>query len=294
MVATDGGPVLPETSVLLMPRSGLSGCISAAIVRDTRAKPLSALERFNHFPATPLVSLTFVLEGETRLVPNGGGIDEAAIAPPFPQIAVMGPQSRPVTSWNPGPVHAISIGFYPDAWASIVQKPLAEPLLDSRLEPPSWCRTFFEQGARATNIHEFWDAFQSAVAPHWTNARDHGGNHSLSRAGLIGDWSRSLATRAMLSASGKSARSLERRIRRWTGQNQRSLAFYAQVEELHKRIVRNGSSDLAGIAHEAGYADQSHMGRAVKRLTGFSPERLNRLIDSHESFWCYRLLGERF
>ena len=97
-----------------------------------------------------------------------------------------------------------------------------------------------------------------------------------------------------MSATGKSTRSLERRIRRWTGQNQRALAFYAQVEELHKRIVRNGSSDLAGIAQEAGYADQSHMGRAVKRLTGFSPERLNQLIDSHESFWCYRLLGERF
>lgn len=285
---------MTDTSLLLLPRSGLSGCISAAIVRDTRAKSLGALERFNHFPATPLVSLTFVFEGETRLVPAGGGIEEAMIAPPFPQIAVMGPQSRPVTSWNPGPVYAISIGFYPDAWTGIAQTPSAGPLLDSPLETPQWSKAFFEQGARAENIREFWEAFQSAVAPHWTSARNRSGTHSWSGAGLIGDWSNSLATKALLSAPGSSVRSLERRIRRWTGQNQRALAFYAQVEELHKRIVRNGSSDLAGIAQEAGYADQSHMGRAVKRLTGFSPERLNRLIDSHESFWCYRLLGERF
>ena len=45
---------------------------------------------------------------------------------------------------------------------------------------------------------------------------------------------------------------------------------------------------------EGGFADQSHMGRAVRRATGFSPARLNRMIESEESFWCYRLLGQRF
>ena len=48
------------------------------------------------------------------------------------------------------------------------------------------------------------------------------------------------------------------------------------------------------LAGDAGYSDQSHMGRAVRRATGFSPARLNRMIESEESFWCYRLLGQRF
>lgn len=45
---------------------------------------------------------------------------------------------------------------------------------------------------------------------------------------------------------------------------------------------------------EAGFSDQSHVGRAVRRTTGFSPAKLNRLIQREEAFWCDRLLGEHF
>jgi len=38
----------------------------------------------------------------------------------------------------------------------------------------------------------------------------------------------------------------------------------------------------------------SHMGRVVRQTTGYSPAQLNRLIETDEAFWCYRLLGEHF
>lgn len=53
-----------------------------------------------------------------------------------------------------------------------------------------------------------------------------------------------------------------------------------------------GALDLAGLAGDLGFADQSHMGREVRRLTGLSPARLNGLIATHEAFWFYRLLDE--
>ena len=39
------------------------------------------------------------------------------------------------------------------------------------------------------------------------------------------------------------------------------------------RMIVEGKDSLAGIAVEAGYADQAHMTRAVTRLTGASPRR---------------------
>ena len=39
------------------------------------------------------------------------------------------------------------------------------------------------------------------------------------------------------------------------------------------RMIVEGKDSLAGIAVEAGYADQAHMTRAVTRLTGTSPRR---------------------
>jgi len=43
---------------------------------------------------------------------------------------------------------------------------------------------------------------------------------------------------------------------------------------------------------DAGFADQSHMGREVRRVTGLAPGRLDDLIASDEAFWFYRLIGE--
>lgn len=89
-------------------------------------------------------------------------------------------------------------------------------------------------------------------------------------------------------------RATERRLRRWSGQNQQSLEFYARFEKLHQLSVAEKGASLAEIAHDAGFSDQSHMGRTVRRATGYSPAKLNHLIETEEAFWCYRLLGERF
>lgn len=49
--------------------------------------------------------------------------------------------------------------------------------------------------------------------------------------------------------------------------------------------------DLADLAVAAGYADQSHMGRNVRTLTGLSPGQLRLRIADDEAFWYYRLVG---
>jgi len=110
----------------------------------------------------------------------------------------------------------------------------------------------------------------------------------------IADWVQSAISQAAVSGPGRSLRSIERRLKRSTGQSKRTLEFYAAMEELHKTAHTNSEESLADLAYAAGYADQSHMGRALRRATGFTPARLNEALKSEEPFWCYRLLGERF
>jgi AraC-like DNA-binding protein len=66
------------------------------------------------------------------------------------------------------------------------------------------------------------------------------------------------------------------------------------VEEVHRLVNADPTTKPAELAAEAGFSDQSHMGRALKRATGFAPVQLNEKIATEEAFWCYRLLGERF
>lgn len=54
---------------------------------------------------------------------------------------------------------------------------------------------------------------------------------------------------------------------------------------------REGSVNWSEVASHSGYADQSHLCRQSRRVTGFPPEELRRRILGGESFWPYRLWG---
>jgi AraC-like DNA-binding protein len=50
-----------------------------------------------------------------------------------------------------------------------------------------------------------------------------------------------------------------------------------------------GPVNWAELAADTDYADQSHLCRETRRMTGFSPDDLRRRIGSEEAFWAYRL-----
>lgn len=275
---------MPKPAELLLPPVALAGCLFAAIVRDTRGLNLTEKELFNHFPASPLVCVTLVLEGELRFVEN------AIVGDKIARLSLVGPQDTSVTSWSPGPITAISLGFFPDAWAKLTQ---SEPLqLRDAFgqDVPVIMKNLIEACSTQQSPKTFWEAFCTELLPHWISAQP----SAWVGSNRISNWASALLVRASLAGSGRSLRATERRLRRWSGQSQQSLAFHARFEDLHRLSLEQGENSLAGLAQDAGFSDQSHMGRTVRRATGFSPARLNHLIKTEEAFWCYRLLGERF
>jgi AraC-like DNA-binding protein len=284
---------MPAAARLLLPRPALASCVFAGVERDTRMVELSDDQRFNYYPATPLPLISWVFEGPLHMVGEGG----AGLGPPLPELVISGPQRRPVASWSPGPVHALSVAFYPEALARLLGVG-AETLVD-RVMPLenvaagpllAVCRDVLANRGAGDPFHRFEDGLK----PLWRGP-------PLGRGGglmpLMGDWVRALAVRAALSPTGRGVRQMQRRIKGWTGQSHRDLQVLARVEAVGVRVLgmRGGSgADLAEVAGEAGFADQSHMGRHVRRVTGLSPGRLDELASTHEAFWFYRLLGEEF
>lgn len=175
---------------------------------------------------------------------------------------------------------AISVGIFPDAWVKLAECNAPDLLL----------RAFENDG----DVRASWSHFCLALSAVWRAARKEATSPIWTGGPWLSDWSRTLVTRAALAGLGRSLRALERCVKRWTGQTRGLLAFHAAFDELHRLSTKASGRPLADVAIEAGYSDQSHMGRAVRRATGFSPARLNRLIQTEEAFWSYRLLGERF
>jgi AraC-like DNA-binding protein len=106
------------------------------------------------------------------------------------------------------------------------------------------------------------------------------------------DWVRSLTLRAAHTGLGRSLRQVERRIKHWTGLPMRELRGLTRAEQAFfdaKAAQADGAVNWADVAHHQGFADQAHLCRVTRRITGFSPEELRRRIEHDETFWVYRI-----
>jgi AraC-like DNA-binding protein len=289
-------PATALSAQLLLPNPPLAGCVFAAVVRDTRDRHLTEAQRVNRFPASPLCSISWFIEGCSYLGEPGR---EPGLArqEPLPEVMFSGPQTRPLVSWNPGPVLAITLTFYPEAWAALSgvqvgafvdQNVPIEAVVSGKLL--GLCREVL--GSSGTCVERI-RRLEARLERIWRESRPPG--HKVMH--WLEDWSFALAARAATSGVGTSVRQIERRIKAWAGQSHRALGIHGRIERLFAKAMAAraiGGSDLAKLAAESGYADQSHMGRDVRRITGVTPSKLGELIENDETFWCYRLLGERF
>lgn len=76
-----------------------------------------------------------------------------------------------------------------------------------------------------------------------------------------------------------------RSLRQWESLVRTEGVFFAAREQYQT----GRSLDWAAVAQDEGFADQSHLSRAVKRTTGFAPTEFAQRYVEDESFWVYRL-----
>lgn len=94
--------------------------------------------------------------------------------------------------------------------------------------------------------------------------------HALALLGSGPPW---LPAEEVARRLGISPRSLHREVLQWTGHAPKVLARIARMQRAVTRL-RAGGAALAEVALDTGYADQPHMTRELRRLTGQPPSAL--------------------
>lgn len=79
--------------------------------------------------------------------------------------------------------------------------------------------------------------------------------------------------RGIARALGIAERSLHRDLVRWSGLAPKSMARILRMQRT-MTAISGGQMPLAGVALRMGYADQAHMTRELKSLTGFTPAEI--------------------
>ena len=265
----------------------------AVVCRDTRGFELSDAQRLSHFPASPLVCLSWYRELDAGLV------QACANGPtwrPFgTALTLSGSQSRPTTSWAPTTGFGGMVCFAADAAKALFDLDLAtvhDRFLVARAAfGPQW-QTFLDDLICSADDTQTLEVLAHYLSPRWEGIR---GRRSavatLREAGRR--WVGTLAWQAREWSRTHSERQVERRIKAYSGRSLREWQSLVKSEGAYfaaaDRFASGQSFDWAAFAQDEGFADQAHLSRTTKRMTGFSPTEFAQRYFEDESFWMYRL-----
>jgi AraC-like DNA-binding protein len=240
-----------------------------------------------------MCTITWLFEGASVVLQPGAGSAESLGGPMLDGLIASGAQSGPSSSWNPGEVCALMVVFYPEALRDLLAVP--PKTLRDRSVPavqalkPEWhghFRTLFEMPPAELAPQPCFDRVQALLS----------GSAALpearSRRPLIQDWLADMLGRAAGSNLGRGVRQLQRRVADWTGQSRRDLERFAHTERLFLEVISRGPVfDAATLAADTGFADQAHMIRRVKSVTGLPPHRLRAHVAGDDGYWPYAVIG---
>ncbi len=255
------------------------------IVRDTRGCDLQGQDQLNRYPATPFCCITWMLEGEVHLVQQGKNKCDQRL----PQIFVAGCQSQFGVTMNLGDRHSYMAVFYSDAFHALFGLDLttmqdkfvdAREVLDARgqvlLQAVAMADTHLDR-CRLIEDHVAQNSETLPVSP-WSRLRKMGQNLSL---------------RLTCSLLGVGERQVQRRARREAGLPLLGLSRLWRAKRSHSQVLldleQGHAPNWTEHASAMGYADQSHLIRDCKEVSGRSPQQLLNDAKKNESDWIYRL-----
>ena len=281
-----------STQWLRLAPASLQGVLIALVGRDTGKLALSSAQRLTHFPASPLVTVSWFRGMDLGLV--GRCQDDPDWQPFGAEVVISGGWSQPTVSWAPSSGRGYIACFHADAAQALFGLDLAA--IQDRFVPASQ--------ATGAQFAPLWEALLASddaqlmpllerhLAPRWQalHGRDSErptlrqlGRHWVEQLGWqVGEWRRV-----------HSARHVERRIKAFSGRSLREWQSLVRTEGLffaaRDRHEAGLPLDWAALAQDEGFSDQAHMSRTVKRITGFSPGDFTQRFMDDESFWMYRL-----
>jgi len=77
-------------------------------------------------------------------------------------------------------------------------------------------------------------------------------------------------------AAHATVRTLERNFKQSSGFTVKDVSGLMRFEQVRNRLWFYPESNLAGLAHELGYADQAHLSKEFKRYSGTTPAAFAR------------------
>lgn len=193
---------------------------------------------------------------------------------PLPSPFLMGLRNRPVLLTAQNQLEIIGIRCFPWTVFELLGLPagleggqlLAHPLAQLQPVLQHWLRAG-RVGEALAEVAQYFLATRSPV----------GSDRLLTKAGgALLSAHGTLPVRQVAAAAHATVRTLERKFKQATGYTVKDVAGLMRFEQARNHLWLHPAANLAGLAHELGYADQAHLSREFKRYSGTTPAAFAR------------------
>ncbi|MEJ0103814.1 MAG: helix-turn-helix domain-containing protein [Bacteroidota bacterium] len=193
---------------------------------------------------------------------------------PLPSPFMVGLLNQPVLFYTTNRLEIIGIRCFPWTVFDLLGLPSGKDAVRIFKHPIARLQSALSELIHAEKIDEavtrvkqyFVDA-QSQIAP----------GSMLFKAGVaIREANGTITVSEVAAAAHATVRTLERKFRQSSGYTVKDVSGLMRFEQVRNRLWLNPDSNLAGLAHELGYTDQSHLSKEFKRYSGTTPAAFAR------------------
>jgi AraC-like DNA-binding protein len=201
-------------------------------------------------------------------------ISRDGVLQPLPSPFMMGLLNQPVVFHTKNRFEVIAIRCFPWTVFDLLGLPSGKDGLRIFEHPIAQLQSTLNTCIQAGRI----DEAVATVTRYFVNARSRVSTDSmLFKAGVaMREANGTMPVSQVAAAAHATVRTLERKFKQSSGHTVKDVSALIRFEQVRNHLWHHPDSNLAGLAQELGYADQSHLSREFKRYSGSTPAAFAR------------------
>ncbi len=193
---------------------------------------------------------------------------------PLPSPFMMGLLNQPAVFYTKNRFEVIAVRCYPWTVFDLLGLPSGKEGVRVFEHPVAQLQPRLSEAIQAGKIEEAI----AQVRQYFLEARSQvAADSMLSKAGVaMRKANGAIPVSEVAAAAHATVRTLERNFKQSSGHTVKDVAALIRFEQVRNKLWVHPDTNLAGLAHELGYADQSHLSREFRRYSGTTPAAFAR------------------
>ena len=193
---------------------------------------------------------------------------------PLPSPFMVGLLNQPVLFYSKNHLEIIGIRCFPWTVFDLLGLPSGKDGVRIFEHPIAQLQSTLNKSMHAGNI----DEALARVKQYFLDARSQvAADSMLFKAGVaMRDANGTIPVSQVAAAAHATVRTLERKFKQSSGYSVKDVSGLMRFEQVRNHLWLYPDSNIAGLAHELGYTDQSHLSREFRRYSGTTPAAFAR------------------